>query len=272
MALPDNFSPWEHLQDTVRQAVNTQVRNEFSDIEVDNDISTPRASLKLACLHDDKDNGFMTLIRLVLYYVVIKGFGFPEIYSVPISTVNEGLRYRPQIHLHFVESARFIRSGETPVDSQIKFRLMNEKTETLSQSDALNYARKIKTLFGSGSGFTWARGKNMFTYSDGTKGYNMQLLVQSEAEGKRIATRVLEIQGHVPDWQFANYKQNLEPTQAYPTNPPNKLILGKSTRAKRRRPVTTLNFRHAFLHVEGLPKPVVLYDKSQHYKTALVKD
>ena len=272
MTLPDNFSPFEHLQDTLRLAVNRQVILEFSDVEIDNDLTVPRSSLKLACLHQDKDTAMMLIIRILLYYVVIKGYGLPEIYSVPISTVNEGLRYRPQIHLEFYESARFVRDNETPVTSQIKFRLMTEKTETLSQSDSLNYARKIKTLFGAGSGFSWARGKNMFTYADSIKGYNMQLLVATEAEGKRLTSQVLEIQNHVPDWQFANYKQNLEPTQAFPASPPNKLILGKSTRAKRRRPITTLNFRVAFLHVEGLPKPIVLYDKSQHYKKALVHD
>jgi hypothetical protein len=272
MALPTNFSPWEHLQDTLRKAVNTQIQREFSDVEVDNDLKSPRSSLKLACTHIDTDSAMMTIIRLILYYIVIKGYGIPEIYSVPLSSVNEGLRYQPQIHLQFHESARFIREGESPVDSQIKFRLMNEKTATLTQADALRYAQKIKTLFGAGSGFTWARGKSMFTYSDGSKGYNMQLLVQTETEGKRIVTRVLEIQDHTPDWQYGNYKQNLEPTQAFPANPPNTTIMGKPIRKKRKRPVTTLNFRQAFLHVEGLPKPIVLYDKSGHYKKALVAD
>jgi hypothetical protein len=272
LPLPDAFSEWEHLQDTLRLSVNQQVQIEFSDVEVDNDLKAPRSSLKLACLIKDTDTSTMTLIRVILYYVVIKGYGIPEIYSIPISLINDGLRYRPQIHLQFYESARFIRDGISPVDSQIKFRLMTEKTETLSQADALNYANKIKTLFGSGAGFTWARGKNMFSYSDGLRGYNFQLLVQTEAEGQRICTRVLEVQNHTPDWQLANYKVNLEPSQAYPANPPNKIILGKSTRAKHRRPITTLNFKQAFLHVEGLPKPIVLYDKTQHYKKALVHD
>lgn len=272
LALPADFSPWEHLQDTLRLAHNQQVQTEFVDVEIDNDLRAPRSSLKLACLISDNDNAMMVIIRLILYHVVIKGFGLPEIYSVPISTVNEGLRYRPQIHLHFMESYRDIRSGFTPVESQICFRLMTETTATLSSADSLRYANKIKTIFGSGNGFAWARGKDMFTYSDQVHGYNMQLLVQNEAAGRLIVEKVLAIQDHVPDWKLANYKKNLEVSAAYPTSPPNKMILGKSVRTYHRRPVTTIRFRTAFLHVEGLPHPITLYDKTQHYKKSLLHD
>jgi hypothetical protein len=215
----------------------------------------------------------MLIIRLLLYYVVIKGFGVPEIYSIPVSQVNEGLRYKPQIHLHFVEPFRLVREGETPIDSQIKgIRLMGETNEGITKADALKYATKIKTLFGTGNGFTWQRGKNMFTYSDPVKGYNMQLLVISQAEGKRIVEQVLDIQSHTPDWKYAGYKENPEPLEAYPNNPANKTRLGKSTKQKRKRPVTTMNFQWAQLHVEGLPKPIVLYDKTGAYKSPLAHD
>jgi hypothetical protein len=271
LALPDAFSEWEHLQDTLRLAVNQQVQLEFSDVEVDNDLKAPRSSLKLACLIKDTDTATMTLIRLFLYYVVIKGFGIPEIYSVPIETALN-LRFKPQIHLHFEQSYRDVLNGDYPVKGEIKVRIVAETTALISNADALKYANKIKILFGSGNGFTWAKGKDMFTYSDQLKGYHMQLLVQSEAEGRRVATRVLEIQDHVPDWQYAQYKKNMEPTQAYPTSPPNVTILSKSYKANRRRRIVTVRFESAFLHIEGLPKPVVLYDKSQHYKKVLVHD
>jgi hypothetical protein len=271
LALPDNFSEWEHLQDTLRLAVNQQVQLEFSDVEVDNDLKAPRSSLKLACLIKDTDTSTMTLIRLFLYYVVIKGYGIPEIYSVPIDTVMQ-LKYKPQIHLHFEQNYRDVMNGDTPVDGQIKFRIVNETSASLSNADALRYANKIKTIFGSGNGLSWAKGKDMFTYTDTAKGYKMQLLVQSETEGRRIVEKVLQVQDHAPDWQYANYKKNLEPTQAYPTAPPNTTIMGKTHRAYRRRRIVTVRFLTAFLHIQGLGKPVVLYDKTQHYKKALVHD
>lgn len=273
MPLPTNFSPFEHLQDVLRQAINRQVRFEFDDIDIDDDITTPRGSLKVACLHLDTDSAMIMIIRMLLYYLVVKGFGYPEIYSVPISSVNEGLRYHPQLHLHWCQPFRTVQEGETPIDSQIKgIRLMGETNEGISRATALQIAQKVKTLFGSGNGFTWQRGKHMFTYSDPMKGYNMQLLVVSEAEGKRIVEQVLDIQSHTPDWKFGNYKQNVEPATAYPTNPPNKTRLGKSTKQRKKRPVVTMNFQYAQLHVEGLFKPIVLYDKSGRYKEVLVQD
>ena len=69
MPLPIDFSPWEHLQNTIRFAHNQQVRKEFDDIQVDDDITTPRGSLKVASLIDDKDTSTMTLIRMFLYHV-----------------------------------------------------------------------------------------------------------------------------------------------------------------------------------------------------------
>jgi hypothetical protein len=271
LVLPDNFSEWEHLQDTLRLAVNQQVQLEFSDVEVDNDLKAPRSSLKLACLIKDTDTSTMTLIRLVLYYVVIKGYGIPEIYSIPFESVMN-LKYKPQIHLHFEQSYRDVLEGDYPVAGEIKVRIVNETTATLTNADALKYAIKIKALFGSGNGFTWAKGKDMFTYTDTSKGYKMQLLVQSETEGRRIVEKILEIQAHTPDWQYAQYKKNLEPTQAYPTSPPNTTIMSKSVKAFHKRRVCTVRFQVAFLHVQGLPKPVVLYDKTQHYKKALLHD
>lgn len=273
MALPTNFSPFEHLQDVLRKSVNRQVRFEFDDIDIDDDVTTARGSLKLACLHLDTDSAMIMIIRMLLFYVVIKGWGMPEIYSVPISTVNEGLRYKPQIHLHFVQPFRTVQEGETPIDSQIKgIRLMTQTSETITRAECLQYANKVKQLFGAGSGFSWDRGKNMFTYSDPEKGYNMQLLVVSESEGKRIVEQVLDIQSHTPNWKYANYKQNVEPVEAYPNTPPLVTRLGKQTRTKRKRPTVTMRFQWAMLHIEGLPKPIVLYDKTGYYKSPLVSD
>jgi len=98
------------------------------------------------------------------------------------------------------------------------------------------------------------------------------LLVRDQAEGRRIVEQVLDIQSHTPDWQYGNYKENLEPTQAFPTNPPNKTIVGKSRKQYRRRPLVTVRFRNAQLHVQGLPNPIVLYDKSGFYKKAILQD
>jgi len=272
MPLPTEFSPWEHLQNTLRFAVNQQIRKEFDDIQVDDDITTPRGSLKVACLLDDKDTSSMTIIRLILYYIVVKGLAAPSGYSIPFQIFNDEVRYHPQIHLHFSQNYRDVDEGESIVEGQIKIRIMGETSVTFTPAKSNIYAQKIKTLFGAGDGFRWQKGKGMFTYAEPEKGYFMQLLVISKTEGRRIAEQVLDIQSHTPDWKFATYKENEEPTQAYPLTPPLKTIYGKSRRSPRSRPVATVRFRNAFLNIDGLPNPIVLYDNSGYYKKAIVKD
>ena len=272
MPLPNDFSPWEHLQNTVRFAHNQQVRKEFDDIDVDDDITTPRGSLKVASLMDDKDTSTMALIRMFLYHVIIKGFGSPTIYAVPFTDINESVRYSPKIFLNFCQNYREVGADDSAVEGQISFRLVGETAESLSQANVNTYAQKIKTLFGNSGGFQWRKGKYMITYTDEKKGYFLQLLVRDQAEGKKIIEQVLDIQNHTPDWQYSNYKENLEPSQAFPASPPNKMIIGKSRRQYRRRPLVTVRFRNAQLHVQGLPNPIILYDKSGIYRSAILSD
>jgi hypothetical protein len=271
MPLPTDFSPWEHLQNTIRNAHNQQVRKEFADIQIDDDINTARGSLKLASLIDDKDTAAMVLNRLILYHIIIKGDNIPY-YSVPITELNEGIVYLPQVHLIFAQNFRDVVNDEKPIISELKIRLRNETDETLTNANVTTLANKIKTLFGAGNGFTWTRGKAMFSYSDKKKIYYIKLFVNSSTEGKRIVEQILDIQGDTPDWKNSFYKVNEEPLEAYPNLPPNKTVLGKSRKQARRRPLGTLRFRTALLHIQSLPNPLPLYDKTGYYKNAILKD
>jgi len=271
MTLPDDFSPWEHLQSTLRNAHNLQVRREFEDIEVDDDITTPRGTLKLASLLQDNDTADMTILRLFLYHVIIKGFGQPEIYAVPNQDVADVMRYRPKLVLYFAQNYREVQDGQTPVDAQISIRLTNETAETLTQGDVNTLAQKVRALFGISGGFRFTKGRGLFTYTEPLKGYFLQLYVNSQAEGRKVVKQVLDIKNHTPDWQYANYKENLEPSQAFATNPPLKRILGKAVRPRRRRPVAVVRFRHAQLFVPWVPKPIVLVDMTGRYKKAIIQ-
>ena len=271
MPLPNNFSPWEHLQNTIRNAHNQQVRKEFEDIEVDDDINTARGSLKLASLIDDKDTSSMVVARLFLYHIIIKGNDFPY-YSVPITYLNESIRFYPQIHLIFAQNFRDVEDNQSPVISELKIRWRSQTDSTITNSEMNTLAQKIKTLFGTGNGFTWQRGQGMFTYADKEKFYNVKLLVSSSTEGKRIVEQLLDIQGDTPDWKYSNYKVNEEPLEAFPNVPPNKTILGKSRKQSRKRPVCTIRFRSALLHINSFPNPIALYDKTGYYKKAILKD
>jgi hypothetical protein len=276
MTLPDNFSPAEHLQDVVMITQNKIVRAEFNDVGDDtwvSDITTPRGSLRVACTHLDADSIDMTLIRLWLFYGILRKCQdfHPAIFGIPAIEFQDLTKYHPQIHLYFEEKYAEADVGYKPLRSQISLRLMNETTSTLTSSEALIIANKIKTLFHSGSPFFWKRGKELFSYIDQQNGYFFQLKAFDITNAKKVIEQVLDIRGHSPDWKLLNTKVNAEPSASYPTVPSSKTILGKSYKQPRIRPVGTVHFTHAVLHLWGKPNPVILYDPDKRYPESLVR-
>jgi hypothetical protein len=276
MPLPDNFSPAEHLQDVILLTQNKIVRTEFNDVGDDawvHDVSTPRGSLRVACTHQEADSIDMTLLRLWLFFGVLrKAQDFhPAIYGIPATSFQETTRYHPQVHLYFEEKYTEAEIGFKPLRSQVSLRLMNETTDTLTKAEALIIANKIKTLFSTAVPFHWKRGKELFSYIDQSKGYYFQLLCFNSTEAKKVIEQVLDIRGHEPTWKLLNTKINSEPVSSYPTIPVTKTIMGKPYKQPRRRPVGTVHFTHAVLHIHGKPNPVVLVDSDKRYPESLVR-
>lgn len=276
MPLPDNFSPAEHLQDVIMLTQNKIVRAEFNDVGDDDwssDISTPRASLRVACTHLEADSIDMTILRLWLYFGILrKAQDFhPAIFGTPSTSFQETTRYFPQIHLYFEENSSEADRDYKPLRSQISLRLMEETSTTLSMAEATVIANKIKTLFATSVPFFWKRGKELFSYIDQSKGYYFQLLCFNETEAKKVIEQVLDIRTHTPDWKLLNKKENAEPVSSYPTIPATRTILGKPYKQPRRRPVGTVRFTYAVLHIHGKPNPVVLVDPDKRYPNSLVR-
>lgn len=271
MPLPDNYSPWEHLQDQLRRVHNKEVREWFRDID-DNDISTPKSSLKMACLMADFDTAPMTVIRMLLFYINCgraKDF-HPPLYTLPVQEGYERVSGKPQIKLFFLEDRKDVEAGYDPVAGEIGIRLMNETTETLSKANALSLATKCKTAFGAGSGFIWRKGRESYSYTDAHRGYRMKVLARSETEAKRVIEQVMDIQSHTPSWDNLTKNEAVNASSKYPTNPGTQTIQGKVYKKYRKRPVADVRFQHAELHIDGLPRPIILYDHSgKFFKEAL---
>lgn len=272
MPLPENFSPVEHFQDTIKRTYNREVREWFSDLDPDElGIETPRASLRTACTHQDPDSLDVTLGRMLFFDMVVarkfSSLGGDGEKSPPYSVNRRG---KPIIKLYFLEDYDDVEPGYRRVEGQISFRLMSQTVESLSNAEAIQYGNRIKTAFGSGGGFVWQKGKILASYADWEKGYQLQLLVRTEAEAKRVIEQALDIQQHTPDWEYLQYKTADSPSQAYPTIPPTQTIMGKSRRLARRRPTANVRFKTALLFVPGLPNPIALYDRSGNYPDPLV--
>ncbi|PSB16050.1 hypothetical protein C7B65_22765 [Phormidesmis priestleyi ULC007] len=272
MPLPNDYNAAEHLQDTIKRVYNGEVREWFADVIGEQlDLSTPRASLKTACTHQEADSTDMTVSRQLLFDMVIK-----QTFKTVSGGSERDLNYtilrktKPILKLYFLEDHIDTDPDYRQVEGVIGVRLMGQTSTTLSKTEAIAYGNKVKTLFGTGKGFSWKKGKEMCSYSDWAKGYQLQLLVRNETEGKRIVEQVLDIQGHSPDWEFLNMSVNSEPSQAFPTIPPRETILGKSHKLSRRRPISEVFFQHASIKLAGLPKPVYIYDRSGRIPDALV--
>lgn len=167
MAVPEGLSEWENLQSSLIRVQNRIVLEEFSDA-ADDDISTPRSQLKRACMHKDDDSAIMSLIRLDFYYIVIRKAQdlHPAIYGIPSTAFQEVQTFVPQIQLYFLEDYDDVDGEYARVAGEISFRLINQTSETLSESELRNYGNKVKSSFGAANGFVWKKGKVMATYRD----------------------------------------------------------------------------------------------------------
>jgi hypothetical protein len=268
--MPAESGATEQLQSVIRRFLNEEVREWFKDIDFDDiDSTTPRGALLKACRHEDNDSFLQTIGRSILFDSLIRQ-RFANFFS---ETGSGGLgtteikphvmrKSRPQMVLYFVEDLADVEGGYAPVDGRISFRLMDKTAETITPLQVDSYERKIKTAFSNNGGFVWKKGKIMCSYTHWEKGYQLQLLCKTVAEGRRVVEQVLDIQEHTPDWSFFNFEENEEPTVAYPTIPERTRIYGAVRRLPRRRPVADVRYQVARLTISGLRNPIVLADRS----------
>jgi hypothetical protein len=268
-------SPWEHLQSVLDKTYNRKVKEEFKDIadeisENDDSIQTGRASLKAACLMKDSDSAPIVACRMMLFYMTLRGAVdlHPPIYGIPCDAYQMDVVYKPQIKLFFREDLDDVEESYTPVKAEYTFRLFNETSQTLTPSEALNYAHKIKNEFATGRGYIFKKGRIKLSYRRPDQGYSLVLTAYSDSEGKELLEKILSIQNHRIDNDYLTIsKRESNP----PIVPPSEHIYGQSRRLPRKRPVANVRFQWAELHVWGLPKPVVLVDRSGRKPNPLVE-
>jgi hypothetical protein len=272
----EGINSWEQLQDVLQWTHNKRVIAEFRDTAPEDatfspDFSLPRHRLRVASTILEDDTSAMVLCRFWLFYVILgKAAEFQTpIYGIPVPTYQETLKFKPQIQLYFQEDLQDVERDYSPVTGEISVRLMDETSASLTDLDLNRYASKINTLFGSGSGFVWRKGKTMAAYTDREKGYSFRLLCKDAAEGKRVIEQALDIQSHTPDWKHLTINQGDQPSAAYPTVPPLERILGESRRMPRSRPIASVRFQTAYLHIRRIPRAIVLLDRSGRHRVSV---
>lgn len=191
---------------------------------------------------------------------------------------DPGRRYHPLVRLHFREDTTFIPGknqpkgqGQNRTKGEIRFRLMNETTQTLSEANLTSLGQKIKETFGASGGYIWNKGKEMYCYADWARGYQMQILARSEAQAKDLVTKILGFQSHTPQWKYLTKTGNAAEAERYPTVPQTMTILGKQVTLPALRPNAEVRFRYADCRVSPLTYPVVIYDRTGKKANALVR-
>lgn len=265
-------NPTEHLQDSIRRLYRREVREWFKDLNFDEelDITVPRTSLAQACDHDNDDSMIVTLARMLLFESLRGRF---QALLAGIAGDNDDTgttrlkphilrKSRPQIILYFFEDVADVQPGYAPVDGRISFRLMSHTAETITPAIAQTFATRVKSNFALGNGYIWKKGREMYSYTDWEKGYQLQLLTRNETDARDLVNQVLDIQTDTPDWKNFNSSENAEPAGSFPPVPELEYIYGSTRRLPRRRPVADVRFQYAVLVVPGLAYPITLVDRS----------
>lgn len=273
MTLPEDFSSWEHLQNVLVKVQNRIVRQEFSDVGGDDwlpDISTSRASLRVACTLEDNDTSTMTLIRLFLYYIILRKCRdlIHPVYGQILPALQVSVAFKPQISLFFLEDDADTE-GFDPVTAEFSLRLMDEDSKTITQSTINAIANRINSKFGHGSGYILHKGKDVASYTDKKRGIQTWYFARSKSSAEEFFRDLISIEGSSFDPKYFNYKENGNPTGSFPTIPDSIHILGKTYKLNRQRPIASVRFQYALLHIHGQKHCVPLVDRTGIYLDAI---
>jgi hypothetical protein len=263
---------WQNLKSFLRKSYNKEVNEWFKDIVNDSpDNSTARKQAKRACLILPEESQSMALMKMLAFRFTVQQVHLrPDIYGVPIGTMDAQRKYRPQVFLEFLEDELDVEAGYARVDGRISFRMMSSSSETISKSTLIAMAKKIKTEFGANNGYLWKKGKDLASYVDKPKGYQFQLLVKTKESAKELIGKVLDIQSDTPNWDKLSYKEADNPTGTYPTISGNTTILGTVYKQPRIRPIAIVRFHRAYCAIWGKPNPVILYDRTSPHLNILL--
>ena len=185
---------------------------------------------------------------------------------------------KPKVTLFFLEDTNFkptgtsnkIPEGRRRTEGVIRFRLMDESTQSFTKANGTMLGRKIKEVFGANGGFVWNKGKTLYNYNDWERGYQFQLLCRNKTEAKRIITSTMSLQNHTPDWKRLFTSENDQEIAVYPENPGTHVVMGETLPLPRSRPLVDVRFQYAYVQLDGVKEPFNLYDRTKKKVNPLV--
>jgi hypothetical protein len=217
------------------------------------------------------------IMQIMAMHQLIESKDIGTIYAYTNDLESVRRAGKPNVTLAFLEDSNYnkkaprnnIEQGRRRQQGVIRFRLMNETTQSFSKANGTALGNRIKEVFGSNSGFVWNKGKTLYSYTDWEQGYQFQLLCKTEAEAKRIISAVHSLQLHTPNWKYFNTVKNDEELVKYPEFPGNHLVMGEQLPIPKTRPVVDVRFQYAYVRLQGVVNPITLYDRTKKRAKAL---
>lgn len=256
MSLPPNFSAVEHLQDGIRKTVNKEVIEWFRDVKDDN-LETPRGTLKRMCTHMEDDTADVTQMKIIFFYMVcgampgMKGWLAPERAVMSV----EG---QPQVILNFVETEQSVKARKVKKRHTMRcsFRLMTEQFESTSDKAKIERLEMlIKQQFPLS--YKHQCGQTNFTYIDKPKGFQLRIAAFTESDAKTLAKKLIQcsIDGGVT---FEEQHWSKASTKGKATGA-TKRVLGKPIKLNEKRPSAIVTLRQADLFIPGWGSQTLVY-------------
>lgn len=132
----------------------------------------------------------------------------------------------------------------------------------IDNSDLRGYAQKIKDTFATPNLFVWQRGREILSYKNRWQGFDGQWwLCRNEAAGRALLTKLLAIQEFTLDTTKLRLSTAPDEAAAFPTNPPEITVLGKSVKEDAERPLVDAVFASAEIKLSKLKNPIPLVER-----------
>ncbi|MEH1981412.1 MAG: hypothetical protein V7L27_19450 [Nostoc sp.] len=265
-ALPDNFDPFQHLKQTYFPQHNAAVALYFNDLPTDwkPNIATARSSLKVACTITPDDNELLIAMRHRLFWDLL-GYGNSNliVYNGSTNDIAPPVAGHPKVYFYFSQDIASVPHGTARLDAEYSFRLVKETAATYTKAKATALATLIKEFFVvSGQGIQFAKGKNIYRYSDPMNGYRLMIYAHQETDALPVIQKMLECTETVYD---ENKLTTHEPLRDNTVTPTEQLVYEKEIIPPKFRPTANVRFRYAYLEIPLVKKPVYLVDTTSKH-------
>ena len=270
--LPDNFQPFDHLQQVYIPQHNALVRQYFSDHAPDwkPNIATARSSLRVACTMLDSDNQSMMSLRHHLLFDLL-GYGRKNLalYYGSRENMEPPVQGHPKVIFYFSQDSQSVPSAQDyKADAEYSVRLMTlENTSINLHEKLIEIANEIKTQFvHNKQGIIHAKGNLCISYKDTKHGFpnGSKILSNNETDGINLYQKIC----NVIDVPFDELKINVgNPKKPSTTGTvtETQIIMGKTRKKRAYRRIVNIRFRYAYVLVPGEPQPVFLIDMTRRY-------